>query len=81
MSSIFSIADGGDHKKFDDAIMGLRAKGIQAWPSPAVMEKMDDMDALCKIAHLDIGIGDTLAYYDVDMFLRDGLTITYPTAR
>merc|ERR1711966_273681 len=59
---------GGDQQKFDDAIMGLRAKGIQAWPSPTVMEKMGAKDALCKIAHLNIGLEDTLAYYDVDSF-------------
>jgi len=61
-------ADGGDQQKFDDAIMGLRAKGIQAWPSPTVMEKMGAKDALCKIAKLNIGLEDTLAYYDEESF-------------
>eukprot|EP00424_Heterocapsa_rotundata_P000095 CAMPEP_0168643372 /NCGR_PEP_ID=MMETSP0503-20121227/7599_1 /TAXON_ID=89963 /ORGANISM="Heterocapsa rotundata, Strain SCCAP K-0483" /LENGTH=52 /DNA_ID=CAMNT_0008686693 /DNA_START=1 /DNA_END=155 /DNA_ORIENTATION=+ len=32
------------------------------------MEKMGAKDALCKIAHLNIGLEDTLAYYDVDSF-------------
>jgi len=61
-------ADGGDQQKFDDAMTGLRKKGIQVWPSPTVMEKMGAKDALCKIANLNIGLEDTLAYYDTDEF-------------
>merc|ERR1719197_2392818 len=43
-------------------------KGIQAWPSPDVMEFMGAKDALTKIAHLNIGLEDTLAYYDEASF-------------
>merc|ERR1719305_1766741 len=57
-------ADGGDQQKFDDSMRALRKKGIQVWPSPDVMEKMGAKDALCKVAKLNIGLEDTLAYYD-----------------
>merc|ERR1719394_1420976 len=57
-------ADGGDQGKFDDGMRGLRKLGIQVWPSPDVMEFMGAKDALCKIATLNIGLEDTLAYYD-----------------
>merc|ERR1719194_154668 len=56
-------ADGGSQEKFDDAIRALQKKGIQAWPSPDVMEFMGAKDALCKIANLNIGLEDTLTYY------------------
>merc|ERR1719498_713474 len=36
-------------EKFD-AVRALQAKGIQAWPSPDVMEFMGAKDALTKIA-------------------------------
>merc|ERR1719159_1586556 len=61
-------ADGGDQAKFDDGMRALRRKGIQVWPSPDVMEFMGAKDALCKIAHLNIGLEDTVAYYTPDMF-------------
>merc|ERR1712093_285765 len=48
----------------DDSMRALRKKGIQVWPSPDVMEKMGAKDALCKVAKLNIGLEDTLAYYD-----------------
>merc|ERR1719321_880604 len=57
-------ADGGDQQKFDDSMRELRKKGIQVWPSPDVMEKMGAKDALCKVAKMNIGLEDTLAYYD-----------------
>merc|ERR1719453_3040131 len=60
--------DGGNQQKFDDSMRELRKKGIQVWPSPDVMEKMGAKDALCKIADLNIGLEDTLAYYDPDEF-------------
>merc|ERR1711988_639766 len=56
--------DGGDQKKFDDSMRALKKSGIQVWPSPDVMEKMGAKDALCKVAKLNIGLEDTLAYYD-----------------
>merc|ERR1719284_1450861 len=61
-------ADGGDQSKFDDSMRALRKNGIQVWPSPDVMEFMGAKDALCKIANLQIGLEDTLAYYDADSF-------------
>jgi len=56
-------ADGGDQTKFDTGMRELRKKGIQIWPSPDVMEQMGAKDALCKVAKLNIGLEDTLAYY------------------
>merc|ERR1719161_775540 len=56
--------DGGDQQKFDDSMRALKKLGIQIWPSPDVMEKMGAKDALCKVAKLNIGLEDTLAYYD-----------------
>merc|ERR1712151_652754 len=57
-------ADGGDQGKFDDGMRELRKGGVQVWPSPDVMEKMGAKDALCKVAKMNIGLEDTLAYYD-----------------
>merc|ERR1712054_727449 len=48
----------------DDGMRELRKLGKQIWPSPDVMEQMGAKDALCKIAKLNIGLEDTLAYYD-----------------
>merc|ERR1719171_62205 len=56
--------DGGDQQKFDDSMREMRKLGIQVWPSPDVMEKMGAKDALCKVAKMNIGLEDTLAYYD-----------------
>merc|ERR1719316_855203 len=61
--------DGGDQKKFDDSVRELQKKGIQAWPSPDVMEFMGAKDALTKIATLNIGLEDTLSYYTEDAFI------------
>jgi len=61
-------ADGGDQGKFDDGMRGLRKLGMQVWPSPDVMEFMGAKDALVKIANLNIGLEDTLAYYSEDAF-------------
>merc|ERR1719229_13641 len=61
-------ADGGDQGKFDDGMRELRKLGIQVWPSPDVMEKMGAKDALCKVADLNIGLPDTLAYYTPEEF-------------
>merc|ERR1712193_551692 len=51
-------------QKFDDSMREMRKAGIQVWPSPDVMEKMGAKDALCKDAKMNIGLEDTLAYYD-----------------
>ena len=61
-------ADGGDQNKFDDGMRGIRKLGIQVWPSPDVMEKMGAKDALCKVATMNIGLEDTLAYYTPEEF-------------
>merc|ERR1711871_1858294 len=61
-------ADGGDQGKFDDGMRAVRKKGIQVWPSPDVMEQMGAKDALTKIASMNIGLEDTLAYYDPEAF-------------
>eukprot|EP00439_Symbiodinium_sp_Y106_P054132 s3114_g7.t1 len=61
-------ADGGDQQKFDDGMREMRKAGIQVWPSPDVMEKMGAKDALCKVATLNIGLEDTLAYYSPEDF-------------
>jgi hypothetical protein len=63
-------ADGGSQSKFDDAVRELQKTGIQAWPSPDVMEFMGAKDALTKIAHLNIGLEDTLTYYDDAAFIE-----------
>ena len=56
-------ADGGDQEEFDKGMRNLRKRGIQVWPAPDVMEKMGAKDALCKVAHMNISLKDTLAYY------------------
>lgn len=61
-------ADGGDQQKFDDGMRAMRKLGIQVWPSPDVMEKMGAKDALCKVATMNIGLEDTLAYYSPEEF-------------
>jgi len=61
-------ADGGDQAKFDAGTRALRKTGIQIWPSADVMEFMGAKDALCKVATLNIGLEDTLAYYSPEDF-------------
>merc|ERR1719359_1865429 len=61
-------ADGGSQTKFDNSMREMRKLGIQVWPSPDVMEFMGAKDALCKIAKLNIGLEDTVAYYDASDF-------------
>merc|ERR1712050_227512 len=61
-------ADGGDQQRFDDGMRAIRKKGIQVWPSPDVMEKMGAKDALTNVANMNIGLPDTLSYYDEESF-------------
>jgi len=61
-------AAGGDQGNFDDGMRQMRKLGIQVWPSPDVMEQMGAKDALCKVANLNIGLEDTLAYYTESEF-------------
>jgi len=56
-------ADGGDQGNFDNGMRELRKLGKQVWPSPDVMEQMGAKDALVKVAKLNIGLEDTMAYY------------------
>merc|ERR1740121_39140 len=62
------MADGGDQAKFDNGMREMRKLGKQVWPSPDVMEFMGAKDALCKVANLNIGLEDTLAYYTQEEF-------------
>jgi glutathione synthase/RimK-type ligase-like ATP-grasp enzyme len=64
--------DGGDQKKFDDALRKLQSEGKVkgVWPSPDVMEFMGAKDALTKIATLNIGLEDTLTYYEDAAFIE-----------
>jgi hypothetical protein len=55
--------DGGDWKRFDDDLRGLQRMGKQVWPSPEVMEQMSAKDTLVKLAKLNMGLEDTVAYY------------------
>merc|ERR1719265_435845 len=61
-------ADGGDQAKFDNAMRELRKGGLQVWPSPDVMEFMGAKHALTKVAKMNIGLEDTLAYYTTEAF-------------
>merc|ERR1719482_1665191 len=63
-------ADGGSQEKFDDGMRAIQKLGIQVWPSPDVMEFMGAKDALTKIATLNIGLEDTLTYYDDAAFIE-----------
>jgi len=63
-------SDGGDQQKFDNGMRELRKLGIQIWPSPDVMEFMGSKDALTKVAKLNIGLEDTLAYYSPEEFIE-----------
>ena len=57
-----------DQNHFDDLMRECIALGIPVWSSPDVQIKMGAKDALCKIAHLNCGLPDTLAYYDPEEF-------------
>merc|ERR1719261_800324 len=57
-------ADGGNQRKFDDAMRGMKKMGKQVWPSADVMEFMGAKDALTRIANMSIGLPDTLTYFE-----------------
>jgi hypothetical protein len=61
-------ADGGNQRKFDDAMRGMKKMGKQVWPSADVMEFMGAKDALTRIANLSIGLPDTLTYFEDETF-------------
>merc|ERR1712087_637377 len=60
---------GGDQDKFDNLMRECIALGIPVWSSPDVQIKMGAKDALCKIANLNCGLPDTLAYYSDEEFI------------
>ena len=54
----------GEHQgRFDGLMRECTALGIPVWSSPDVQMRMGAKDALCKIAHLNVGLPDTFAYY------------------
>ena len=62
-------ADGGSQEKFDEGMRAMLKAGKQVWPSPDVMEFMGAKDALTNIKDLNIGLPDTLSYYDESAFI------------
>jgi hypothetical protein len=53
----------GTQERFDALMNSFIAKGGIVWSSPEVQTKMGAKDALCKIANMNCGLVDTLAYY------------------
>ena len=60
--------DGPNQDIFDSLMRECIAAGIPVWSSPDVQIQMGAKDALCKIANLNCGLPDTLAYYTEDEF-------------
>ena len=46
------------------------SEGKLVWSSPKIQTQMGAKDALTKIAHLNIGLEDTLTYYDEAAFIE-----------
>ena len=59
---------GAEQDKFDGLMREMISLGKPVWSSPDVQIKMGAKDALCKIANLNCGLPDTLAYYSVEEF-------------
>ena len=57
-----------DQSEFDTLMRECIASGIPVWSSPDVQIQMGAKDALCRIAHLNCGLADTLAYYTPEEF-------------
>jgi len=53
----------GTQQRFDALMNAFIKKGGIVWSSPDVQTKMGAKDALCKIANMNCGLVDTLAYY------------------
>ena len=53
----------GTQARFDALMNDYIKKGGIVWSSPDVQTKMGAKDALCKIANMECGLVDTLAYY------------------
>lgn len=53
----------GTQERFDALMNSYIAQGKLVWSSPKVQTQMGAKDALVKIAHLNCGLKDTLAYY------------------
>ena len=58
-----------DQLAFDALMRECITMGIPVWSSPDVQIQMGAKDALCKIAHLNCGLPDTLAYYAEEDFV------------
>jgi hypothetical protein len=56
----------GTQARFDALMNSYISKGGIVWSSPDVQTKMGAKDALCKIANMNCGLVDTLAYYTED---------------
>ena len=65
----------GTQAKFDALMNSFISKGGIVWSSPDVQTKMGAKDALCKIANMNCGLVDTLAYY-TEKELTDGFKKT-----
>jgi hypothetical protein len=59
---------GKDQNNFDTLMRECIRIGIPVWSSPDVQIQMGAKDALCKIANLNCGLPDTLAYYTAEEF-------------
>jgi len=57
-----------EQDKFDFIMRECIKMGIPVWSSPDVQIQMGAKDALCKIATLNCGLPDTLAYYSPEEF-------------
>jgi len=56
----------GTQERFDALMNKCLSEGKLVWSSPDVQTKMGAKDALCKIANMNCGLVDTLAYYSED---------------
>ena len=65
----------GTQERFDALMNEFIKKGGLVWSSPDVQTKMGAKDALCKIANMNCGLVDTLAYY-TEAELTDGFKKT-----
>ena len=59
-----------DQAQFDGLMRECIQLGIPVWSSPDVQIQMGAKDALVKIAHLNCGLPDTLAYYSEGEFIE-----------
>jgi len=60
----------GTQARFDALMNSYISKGGIVWSSPDVQTKMGAKDALCKIANMNCGLVDTLAYYSEEELIK-----------